>query len=186
MILFMLVQTVYWLALSVWFGGLMFISIIWPIVYRTIADAHPNLPTVLSVNLENQHASLLASDIIANILRFFSRIQLACAAAIFITLIAQWAVMDLNASNKLHAIIRCALFVAAALLILYDRYGIWPKLMLHRQTYIDHADEPDIANPAKDQFDKYQQESMRILAFQIVLLSLIIIFSGVITPHGNL
>ena len=85
MVLFMLIQTVYWLALSLWFGGLLFISIIWPIIYRTIADAHPNLPNILAVNLENQHASVLSSNIIANILRLFSRVQQACAGVLLIT-----------------------------------------------------------------------------------------------------
>jgi hypothetical protein len=91
--------------------------------------------------------------------------------------------MDLSPRNKVHAIIRTVIFVAAAAIVLYDRYGVWPKLMQHRQTYIDHADEPDIANPAKDQFDKYQGEEMRLLVFQIILLSLLMIFSGVVTPR---
>jgi len=183
MILFMLVQTVYWIALSVWFGGLMFISIIWPIIYRTIGEADPTLPTVLSVNLEKSHGSLLAGNIVANILRLFSTIQLGCAAALLLMLLAQWGVMDLSQRNKLHAIIRAVLFIAAATIALYDRYAVWPKLMQHRQTYIDHADEPDIANPAKDQFDRYQSEEMRLLFFQIILLSLLMIFSGVVTPR---
>jgi len=186
MILFMLVQTVYWIALSVWFGGLMFISIIWPIIYRTIAEADPTLPTVLSVNLEKSHGSLLAGNIVANILRLFSAIQLGCAGVLLLMLLAQWGVMEMLPRNKLHAIIRSVLFLLACAVVLYDRYVVWPKLMQHRQTYIDHADEPDIANPAKDQFDKYQHESMRILSIQIAILSLIIIFSGVITPRGNL
>jgi len=183
MILFMLVQTVYWIALSVWFGGLMFISIIWPIIYRTIAEADPTLPTVLSVNLEKSHGSLLAGNIVANILRLFSTIQLGCAGALLLTLLAQWGVMDLSQRNMLHAIIRAVLFIAAATIAIYDRYTVWPKLMQHRQTYIDHADEPDIANPAKDQFDRYQAEEMRLLFFQIILLSLLMIFSGVVTPR---
>ncbi len=186
MVLFMLVQTVYWLALSVWFGGLMFISIIWPIIYRTINDYNPTLPTVLSVNLEKQHSSLLAGDIVANILRLFSNVQLACAAVVLITLVAQWGVMDLSPRNKLHAIIRTVLFFAAAAVVLYDRYFVWPKLMQHRQTYIDHADEPEIANPAKDQFDGLQQESARMLFVLLVVLSLIMIFSGVVTPRVTL
>ena len=186
MILFMLVQTVYWIALSVWFGGLMFISIIWPIIYRTIAEADPTLPTVLSVNLEKSHGSLLAGNVVANILRLFSAIQLGCAAALLVMLLAQWGVMDLSPRNKLHAIIRVVLFVAAAAIVLFDRYSVWPKLMQHRQTYIDHADEPDIANPAKDQFDHYQHEAMRLLFFQIILLSLLMIFSAVVTPRLTL
>src|SRR4051812_16530979 len=180
MILFMLVQTVYWLALSVWFGGLMFVAIIWPIIFRTIHEADPTLPTVLSVNLEKSHSSLLAGNIVANILRLFSAIQLGCAGALLLMLLAQWGVMDLSPQNKLHAIIRSVLFLLGCAVVLYDRYVVWPKLMEHRQNYIDHADEPEIANPAKDQFDHYQGEAMRLLFFQIILLSLMMIFSAVI------
>src|SRR5258705_1839805 len=183
MILFMLVQTVYWIALSVWFGGLLFMSIIWPIIYRTIGEADPTLPTVLSVNLEKSHGSLLAGNIVANILRLFSAIQLGCAAAILVMLLAQWGVMDLSQRNKLHAIIRAVVFLLACVVVIYDRYVVWSKLMQHRLTYIDHADEPDIANPARDQFDKYQGEEMRLLFFQIILLSLMMIFSAVVTPR---
>ena len=183
MILFMLVQTVYWIALSVWFGGLMFVAIIWPIIFRTISEADPTLPMVLSVNLEKSHSSLLAGNIVANILRLFSNIQLGCAAALLLMLLAQWGVMELLTHNKLHAIIRAVLFVAAATIVIFERYAVWPKLMQHRQTYIDHADEPDIANPAKDQFDRYQNEEMRLLFFQIILLSLLMMFSVVVTPR---
>src|SRR5258706_10965807 len=90
MILFMLVQTVYWIALSVWFGGLLFISIIWPIIYRTIADADPTLPTVLSVNLEKSHGSLLAGHVVAHILRLFSTRPLGCPGALLLLLLAPW------------------------------------------------------------------------------------------------
>lgn len=186
MILFMLVQTVYWIALSVWFGGLLFVGIIWPIIFRTVAEADPTLPTVLSVNLEKSHGSLLAGNIVANILRLFSTIQLGCAGTMLLMLLAQWGVMDLSPRNKLHAIIRSVMFVAAAAIVLFDRYSVWPKLMQHRQTYIDHADEPDVANPARDQFDKYQNEAMRLLFFQIILLSLMMIFSAVVTPRLTL
>src|SRR2546421_13005542 len=117
MILFMLVQTVYWIALSVWFGGLMFISIIWPIIYRTIGEADPTLPTVLSVNLEKSHGSLLAGNSVANILRLFSAIQIGCGAVILVMLLAQWGVMDLSQRNKLHAIIRTVLFLLACVIV---------------------------------------------------------------------
>jgi hypothetical protein len=181
MVLFMLVQTVYWLALSVWFGGLLFFFIIWPIIYRTINEYNPTLPMVLSVNLEKQHSSLLAGDVVANILRLFSNVQLACGAALLITLIAQWGVMDLEWQNRIHAIIRSVLFFAAAGVVLYDRYFVWPRLMQHRQTYLDHADEPEIANPAKEQFDALQDESLRLIMIQLGALSLMIIFSSVVS-----
>src|SRR2546430_16691512 len=129
MILFMLVQTVYWIALAVWFGGLMFISIIWPIIYRTIGEADPTLPTVLSVNLEKSHGSLLAGNIVANILRLFSTIQLGCAGALLLTLPGQWGVIDLSQRNILHASIPSLLFIPAAPIAVYDRDDGFPQLM---------------------------------------------------------
>ena len=50
--LFQLVQTVYWLALSIWFGGAMFIGVAWQIIHRTVRESNPVLPHVLSVNLD--------------------------------------------------------------------------------------------------------------------------------------
>ena len=50
----------------------------------------------------------------------------------------------------------------------------------YRQEYLDHADEPDIANPALDQFDRYQTESLMILRNILCLLIGMIIFSAFI------
>src|SRR5580704_19328585 len=58
-----LVQVVYWLALSTWFGGVLFIAAAAPVIIKTVKDADPLLPTVLSVNLEGQHGTLLAGGI---------------------------------------------------------------------------------------------------------------------------
>ena len=58
--LFQLVQIVYWLALATWFGGVLFVAIAAPAVFRTVRENNPVLPHVLSVNLEGQHGTLLA------------------------------------------------------------------------------------------------------------------------------
>ena len=49
-----------------------------------------------------------------------------------------------------------------AALVVYDTWFVWPRIQTFRQEYIDHADEPDVANPAKEQFDRYHQESVHI------------------------
>ena len=48
----------------------------------------------------------------------------------------------------------------------------------YRQEYIDHADEPDVANPAKEQFDRYHQLSVTILRYVLFLLLGVIVFSS--------
>ena len=84
--LFEVVQIVYWLALSTWFGGVLFIAIAAPVIFRTVRESDPLLPTVLSVNLEGQHSTLLAGSIVSNLLSVLTRVQLGCAAAVLITM----------------------------------------------------------------------------------------------------
>jgi len=176
--MFQAIQIAYWLALSTWFGSVLFIAIAAPIIFRTIREANPILPTVLSVNLEGQHGTLLAGTIVGNLLNMLSHIQLLCAAVLLLAIIAQWFYIDRSGAEIIAPILRSAMYLAAVALVLYDRRVVWPRIQIFRQQYIDHADEPDIANPAKEQFDRYHQESVTILRNVLFLLLGIILFSG--------
>src|SRR5688500_14105663 len=125
---FLLVQTFFWLAISTWFGGALFIALAAPVIMRVTRGAEPLLPTVLSVNLDNQHGSLLAGEIVGSILKKMASVQLGCAIILFLMLLLQWLVMDLSVRNKIHAVIRSTLFVGATGLFIYDRWVIWPKV----------------------------------------------------------
>ena len=54
--------------MATWFGGVLFVAVAAPIIFRTVRESNPVLPTVLSVNLENQHGTLLAGSIVGNLL----------------------------------------------------------------------------------------------------------------------
>ena len=177
--LFQLIQIVFWLALSTWFGGVLFVAIAVPVIFRTVRENNPLLPEVLSVNLENQHGTLLAGGIVGNLLRMLLRVQAVCAGALFLALGAQWFLVNLHDRAQLITIIlRTAMYVAAVVLMAYDSWSIAPRMWRHRQEYLDHADEPDVANPAKDQFDRYHRESVTILGIVLFLLLGMILFSG--------
>ena len=178
--LYDLVQIVYWLALSTWFGGVLFIALSAPVIFRTIRESDPTLPTVLSVNLEGQHSTLLGGTIMSNLLAMLLRIELACAAAMLITIIAQ---LVLQVQDWLSAAVRIALFVAAVVFVIYDWRFVWPQIIHHRQEYIDHADEPEVANPARAQFNRYQRESLMLLMAVVGLLLGVIVFSTSMS-HG--
>ncbi|MCY2953978.1 MAG: DUF4149 domain-containing protein [Planctomycetota bacterium] len=178
---FQLVQTLYWVSLSTWFGGVLFVAVAAPIIFRTVREWNPILPTVLSVNLENQHASLLAGAIVGNILRTLSTIALGCAGMLLVTVVSQWVLMDRSTGNVLHGILRSVFLVGAVVLTVYDRYVTWPKVWKYREEYIAHADEPEVANPAKDQFDRYHRESMWLMFAVLILLSLMIVFSNMVS-----
>lgn len=175
--LFQLVQILYWLSLATWFGGVLFILVAAPIIQRTVRDNGPILPTVLSVNLEGQHGTLLAGTIVANLLAMLVRVQLLCAAGVFLSIIAHWLTID-PARYWADHLIRSALYVGVVVLLLYDWRRVGPRMMEHRQTYIDHADEPDVANPANDAFNQYQRERQTILMIEVALLLALVLFSA--------
>jgi hypothetical protein len=179
---FPLVQTLYWIALATWFGGVLFIAVAAPVIFRTVKEHNPILPSVLSVNLEGQHGSLLAGTIIANLIAQLVRIELLCAGTLLVALVGQWFVTDTRGDNWLFPLLRSAMYVAAVGFVVYDWRVIWPKIRLFRDQYIQHADEPDVANPANDEFNRYQHESELLLRIRLALLLALILFSANITP----
>jgi hypothetical protein len=181
-LLFQFVQIAYWLALATWFGAVLFVALAPPVILRTMDEAKPVLPHVLSVNLEGQHGTLLAGTIMGNLLGPLVRLQIVCAAVLLVALAAQWFLIDLHGENVVAPIVRCALYLAAVVLFVYDWRVTWPKTWKYRQEYLDHADEPDVANPALDLFDRYQGESLRTLMIITCLLLGIILFSANIQP----
>ena len=182
---FEVVQILYWLALSTWFGGALFIALAAPVIFRVVREQRPMLPTVLSVNLENQHADLMAGSIVASLLQMLGRIQTFCAAGVFIGLLGQWVYTRGGGPSALwQLILRSTLFVIAAGLLAYDRRVVWPAMNRHREQYLDHADEPDVANPAKDEFDRLHRESVMLLTFRLALLLGLILFSVTIRARA--
>ena len=179
---FQFIQIVFWLALSTWFGSVIFIALAAPIVFRTVRESNPVLTNVLSVNLEGQHATLLAGSIVGNLLARLAIIQLGCAAAVLIGIVLQFFTADMTGMNKLVAVFRLVLCLAAAGVVAYDRFVIWPRISKSRHEYIDHADEPEVANPAKDRFDADHRRSMTLMMITLGLLLLLIMYSANVQP----
>jgi hypothetical protein len=180
---FHFVQMLFWVALSTWFGGVLFVAAASRVVFQTVRETDPILPTVLSVNLEGQHGTLLAGSIMANLLSMLRTVELYCAGGLFLALVAQWLIVD-PARNWLIHTVRSALFVAAVAIVLYDWRSVAPQIRKSRQEYIDHADEPEVANPAKERFDHFHKESITLLMFQVALLLGIVFFSAAL-PGPN-
>ena len=60
---------------------------------------------------------------------------------------------------------------------LYDWKVISPRLASNRRRFIDNADNPDIANPALEQYDHDQREAAFLLYLQVAMLLGAILFS---------
>ena len=67
-------------------------------------------------------------------------------------------------------------------LLIYDLRVVSPRIFKFRQEYIDHADEPEVANPAKERFDRYHRESITVLMLSLgALLGLVLFSAGIST-----
>ncbi|HWB53522.1 MAG TPA: DUF4149 domain-containing protein [Tepidisphaeraceae bacterium] len=182
---FQIVQIIYWLALSTWFGGVLFIAIAAPIIFQTIRDANPVLPNVLSVNLDGQHGTVLAGSIVANLLARLSIVQLVCGGTLVLASVAQFFLINLVDRNFTAAVLRACMIAVALAIAVFDRVVVWPRLFRFRQEYLDHADEPDVANPAKDNFDREHHRSVTLLSAILFLLLGTILFSANISPGSS-
>ena len=160
----------------------MFSALAAPGVFRTVRENDPTLPTVLSVNLDGQHSTLLAGQIVMQFLRLLSRVGLVCGVVLFLSIVAQFVLIPSRGSNFINAVVRTALYLVCVAMTIYDWRVVSPKLVHFRQHYIDNADNPDIANDARDQFDKTQRESVNVLFVLTLALMGLILFSASIVP----
>jgi hypothetical protein len=99
--------------------------------------------------------------------------------------VAQIFLIDRTGPNQRAALLRAILFLAAAAITLFDWFVIRPRIIDSRQRYIEHADEPEIANPAKDQFDRDHKLSVSLLMFVLGILLLLIAYSSNIAPKKD-
>ena len=180
-----LVQALYWLSLATWFGAVLLSAIAPPIILRITREADPTLPRVLSVNLDAQHSTLLASMIVGELLVTLFRLEAFCAAALLPALIAQWFYIERQGTAIVLPILVSALFFAAVLFLIYAWRVVWPRVLRHRTKYIEHADDPDVANPELDQFDRYSHELFGLVRNLLFALMGMILFSANFMPHGE-
>jgi hypothetical protein len=109
-------------------------------------------------------------------------VELICGCMLLVSFILQSFIIDLHGDNGLATIIRGSLFVLAMGAVFVDWRFVWPKIRSSRSEYLDHADEPEVANPARDRFDREQRNSLNLLTLVIVLLTGMILFSSSIIP----
>jgi hypothetical protein len=179
-----LVSILYWLSLSTWFGAAVFVAVAAPSIIRTVRENDPLLPTVLSVNLEGQHGTLLAGSIVNNLLSSLSRLAYLCAGGLLLALVGEWVLVAREGRDWVLPLVRSALFVAAVALVVYDGRVVRPKVLEARRTYIDNADEPDVANPARERFEHFGRESVTVLQYLIFVLLGLVLFSGIGLARG--
>ena len=131
-----LISILYWLSLATWFGGAVFVAVAAPSIFRTVRETETILPTVLSVNLEGQHGTLLAGSIVNNLLGSLARLAWLCSGGLLLAFIGEWVLVAKEGHDWVLPLGRSSLYIAAVALAVYDARVVRPKVEEARQTYM--------------------------------------------------
>lgn len=178
-----LIDAIYWLTLSAWFGAVLVSAMIPPIIHKTINDADPTLPLVLSVNLDKQHSILLAGGVVSEILKMLFRLEAICALVFLPALVGKWFMVDVTGPNVIMPLMVTALYLISVAFVLYGWRVVYPKVIRHRERYIENADDPDIANAELDSFDRYSIELFAVVRNLLFSLLGAVLFSAALPPY---
>ncbi|MDB5294231.1 MAG: hypothetical protein JWO31_214, partial [Phycisphaerales bacterium] len=149
-----------------------------PVVFRSLEEADPTLPTVLSVNLDRQHAALLAMTVNTQLWARLAWVQLVCAGGLLVAIVVQWALLGGGDKAVTVGLIRSVLYVAAVGLLVYGWRVVWPRTAGHRRAYVENADDPEVALPARDQLMRSYREGEVVQLVLATVLSALILFSA--------
>ncbi|HEX8340422.1 MAG TPA: hypothetical protein VF624_05895 [Tepidisphaeraceae bacterium] len=172
-----LIDAVYFLTLATWFAAALGSAIIPPVILRTIREADPTLPRVLSVNLDRQHATLLGGTVVSEIVQIMFRLEAVCALVFLPALIAKWFFVDRTFPLLVQPLIVTAIYIAATAFLLYGWRVVWPKAVRHRAAYIEVADDVDKANAELDLFDRYNHEVDAVVRNMVFIVMGLLLFS---------
>jgi hypothetical protein len=75
-----------------------------------------------------------------------------------------------------------ALYVLSVSFLIYGNWVVWPKVLKHRKTYLDNADDPDVANAELDRFDQYSHELFSVVRNMLFSVLGMVVLSTAMRP----
>lgn len=182
-LLYQAVQILYWLVLSSWFGSLMFLALAAPIVFRTVRKLEVRSGLYTDPSLQDDQTSIVAGDIVGSILARLAQLQMMCAVALLPLMILQLLLINLAGPNLIAALLRAVLWLILVVLLQYEWRSHYPRTWKLRQEFLNNADDPDVANPAREAFEREHRRSEQLFLVTICLLIGMVMLSANITPR---
>lgn len=182
--IYQLIQILYWLFLSIWVGSTVYVAYAVPVVFRVVRRREVRLPDVTAEALRDEHETLLAGDIVAGLLGRLGQIQIICICAM-LPLLAVGTLFVQDWLDGLTLAAKAALYLTASWLIFSDWRKRLPITLNARQRYIDHADEPAIAEQAKAEYERLHRAGSRVYQAVVFLLLGLLLVSANPSPRTS-
>lgn len=166
----------YWLFLGVWIGAMVMLAVGAGITFKTVRDYQPTLHKAPYDDpaLADRAAAILAGGIVGNTLKGLAVIQMACAAVVVVSIIAQCTLFARRlrggATGWLN-IARVALVVLPVAVLAADRLVVTPRVWELRQTMYDPSRTVETRAAAKAEFDRYHKMNERMVGLATLMLA---------------
>ncbi len=171
-------NVVWWLGLSLYFGGLLTLgAIVAPAVFSTTADSHMSMPGIVSPPLDM--AKQVGGEIFGAVINRFSIVEFVCLGLMFVGLCGMiW----LHQSVRRSEWVLVALWIILTVLARYDnavlRPRVWSLRSEVRASVSTHMDGMETRWPEQMEFDKLHQESELVGRAKVYLLFGMIVVSA--------
>lgn len=182
---FQIVQILYWLVLASWLGGMVFMALAAPVVFAVLRRMNVRVPGYTSMELNEEHPTIAAGEVVGGLLARLAQIQLICAGTLLPLIIAQFLLADLSGPGVAMGVIRLALWAVAVGLLYYEWRIHYPRTWSLRQQYLEHVDTPEKADPAREAFEKEQRRSELVYQATVMVLIGMVMFSAGLMPRGR-
>ena len=172
---FKLTQVIFWLGLSIYFGGLFLLGpIVASQIFSTIRGAGAQ---ITGTSPHTDPATELAGSVFGNILHLFNLVELICLPLILIPIVIQMSLYMYIWDVWLW--LRLALAVVLAIIAVQDIFLLSPKIRTVHDQWIKNTDSnPDLATQNQALFKTLHSQAERNGKIKAVLLLLLVIVSA--------
>jgi len=182
-LLYQAVQIFYWLVLCIWLGGMIFLAIAAPVIFRVVRRLDVRSGKHTDPNLIDEQTTVVAGEIVGTLLARMGQVQMLCASAMLPLMLAQLFLIDLSGTNFIAAMLRFGLYVVALALLLYEWRLHYPRTWELRRRLLADAGEPDKANPLREAFEREHRRSEQLFLAMICVVVGMVMLSANILPR---
>jgi hypothetical protein len=177
------VQIFYWLVLAIWLGGIVFLAIAAPVIFRTVRRLDVRSGKYTDPNLIDEQTAVVAGEVVGMLLARLGQVQMVCATALLPLMIAQLVVADMSGTNFMAAILRFVLWAVAVGLLLYEWRSHYPRTWELRRRFLADAGDPEKADGSRAAFEREHRRSEQLFLAMICIVIGMVMLSANITPR---
>lgn len=182
-LLYQAVQIFYWLFLSLWLGGMVFLAFSAPVIFRVVRRLEVRSGVYTDPNLIDEQTEVVAGEIVGTLLARVGQVQMICVTALLPLMAVQLMLIDLTGSNLGAAAVRLLLWLVALVVLIYEWRVHYPRTWALRKEFLAEAGNPEKADLSRSAFEREHRRSEQLFLVMVCIVVGLVMLSANITPR---